>query len=355
MSTFVVSFVLLLFGFSAMYLLYRPRCNEISAGADFKMNMLPFPYIFGLYFLVAVAAYFLTDNADFVENLTLVRMLFPLIGAALIYLGFLYLQPSLFAAVVAAVVVFTVYLQPMEIGAPFTELPAWVVRLIIAGLAIIYCLGNRVMNLLPHIFIVPQIMVLFGLGVLSVIGAVPAYVGFCAAALIGILAAYLWFNYYELKMGIDDGACAAIAYITCSLLLFNLGEYSFPSCCVLTVIFWAELSAALWNKFVLRREGSLAENTNYYHGAEKYTVGMLVSGMIKINIVILFISWFQLFAVNQYSLLIISMALALWLDGTIGKPLGGISSIKQINKDFVKEVKQNIAEAKKVLTKKDKK
>ena len=352
---FVMDFVFLLFGFLAMYFMYRGCCRQFAANGVFKLNMLPFLYIYGLFILAAVAAGFLTDNHDFVEDITWWRIVMPLAGAAFIYLGYLFFNDRLFMAITASVVILTVYIQPLGNGRPFTILSEWELRLLISVLAVVYCLGNRILNLLPHIFIVPQIMVLLGLVILSLIGAVPVYVGICAAMLAGTLGAYLALNYYKLQIEFDDGACVGVSYLTLNLLLLNMGEYSFPSCVILTTIFWAELLVALWNKYILRQERTLAECTNYYLGAEKYNVNVLVNSMVKINIVILFLSWFQLFSVNQYSLMIIALALAVWLNGTVGSRLGGVRSLKQINKDFMQDLKQNITDAKNALSRKGKK
>ena len=77
--------VFVIFAFMAMYFMYLPRCNEYSNSLRFKANMLAFPYVYFLYVLASVGAYFLLSNNDFVEDLTLKRVLLPLLLGAVIY------------------------------------------------------------------------------------------------------------------------------------------------------------------------------------------------------------------------------------------------------------------------------
>jgi hypothetical protein len=111
---------------------------------------------------------------------------------------------------------------------------------------------------------------------------------------------------------------------------------------------WAEILTALWMRFMETHSGMLRENTNYYRLANLLTVQELSVTILRICVVLLFIGWFQLFSVNQYSLLIVAFGLAFWLNSSGGK--GSPATIKEINKEFVEEFKQNLEETKNILT-----
>ena len=345
----IVIFALL--GYSLMFTLFKQQTVKYEKTLQFSLYMLPFIYIFAIYSCGAIGAYFIGNNKDFIEPLTLIRIIFPLICAAVIYVSSA-ISYGLVANLLAILCIgATVLLQPIGIGNAFTDISPLAVKFAAAVLGIIYCLYNRIFNILPHTFIIPNAVILFGICILGFIGATPVYVALCAALLCGILCAYLYINFYEIKIELDEGACTAIAYLIYSLLLFNIGEYSFSTCIIFTMILWAELLVALWNKYIIFRSGRLAENTDFYLAAQQYSAPALTFNILRICLIILFIGWFQLFASNQYSLLIVSLLFSLWLCHSLGQTNSGARSLKEINKEFIKELKHNIAETKEIFTK----
>ncbi len=337
--------VFALFGFLAMYFIYKPVLNKYNQTLEFKPSMLVFPYIFGLYATCAVVAYFAVDTEDFVEPISLLRIFTPLIFAALIYASTLMFSLKVIYAITAIAVGITVWLQPLGVGNVFPYAPVWV-RLGVFVWALIFCFCTRIMNILPHTFILPHIIILGGLIMLALIGASPFYIAVCAAILIGISAAYLSMNYFNVVIDLDDGACVAMSYLVCSLLLMNLGEFCFPSCVILTTVFWAELVVALYNRFVVTHLGNLSENSNYFFAAQRHTLQTLSSAILKIGIVLLLLSWFQLFSVNPYSLPLIALLIVLWLDGALGRRENTPHTLAEINRKFVADLKQNVQEMK---------
>jgi hypothetical protein len=354
MNNLFLYLIFAIVGMVGMYALYKPQVNKYEKTLNFSYMMLPLPYILGLYALGSVAAFFMSENADFIETLTATRVFVPLVLTAVIYAVGFCLSERLFFLVTIACVGLTVWLQPIGDGNAYPELPIWGLQLLIFVFACVYCLGGMISNFLPHTLLIPQIMLLLGLSMMSALGAAPLFVAFCSAILIGVLSGYLSINFYEVKIEIDNAAAVALSYLVCSLLLFNSGELGLPSCIILTSVFWAELLSAFWRRFFVVRSGSLAENTNYYLAAQVLSVKALVLSILRVCVVILFIAWFQLYAVNGYSLVIISLFVALWLNGSIGSPNGGKRSLKEINREFLADLKQSIAETKEVLGKKDK-
>lgn len=343
--------IFLLCGFLAMYSVYKPVVIKATQTLTPSLKSLPILYILPLYALGAIVAYFAADTHDFVEPLDFWRIFTPLCFAVLIYAVSLFFGGIVFYVTVAAAVGVTVWLQPLGIGAPF-DLPHLLVRLLVFGFALVFCLSSRIMNALPHTYVIPNILILIGMIILSFIGAMPLYIALCAAALAGILFAYISLNYYDVTVELDDGACATVTYLICTLILMNLGEFCFPSCAIFTIVFWAELMVAIVNRLFVTHNGYLSENTYYYFAAQRLTLPVLVSNIVKIGIVLLFIAWFQLFSVNQYSLMIVALCITIWLNGILGKGGAEASSFKEINRAFVADLKQNFDDAKKLLTKK---
>lgn len=354
MNNLLIYFIFMIIGFVGMYIFYKPQIDRYEQTLKISYAILPLPYMYVFYAVSSIFAFFWLENTDFIETLTVIRVIVPLMLAAVIYVAGMCLNTRSVFLITIVCVGFTVLLQPIGEGNAYPELPLWLLRLLIFAFASIYCLGGVVNNFLPHTFLIPKIVLLVGLSIMSALGAAPLYIAFCAASLIGVLCGYLSINFYEVKVEIDNAAAIALSYMVCSLLLLNVGEICLPSCIILTSVFWAELLVALWRRCLIVRAGSLAENTNYYAAAQYLTTKSLASGISRICSITLFIAWFQLYAVNSYSLIIISICVSLWLNGTISAPNGGKKSLKEINREFLNDLKQGINETKEALNKKHK-
>ena len=339
-------------GFLLMYTVYRPLLNKFALTQELSLKFFPMPYMAGIYVIGTIVAYLFTDNKDFIEPLTLLRAFLPLVLAGLIYAAFLFFGEISFCLTVAVAVGISVWLQPLGAGVEMWGMPPYLARLVVFIFGVMFCLGMRILNILPHTVIIQLSAILFGLCVLCFVGASPLFVALSAAVLMGILCAFLSLNYYEIKLDWDDGTCVAISYLVCYLMLLNVGEFSFPSCVVFTMLLWVEIIMALYRKYILSSAGMLRENTNCYNGAEIFTLQGLSANVLRVCAVLLFLGWFQLFSINQYSLLIVSFCIALWLGSALGRVQP--TSIKEINKEFISDLKQNIAETKNLLSRQKK-
>jgi len=353
MGMIIITYAIyLIFGFLGMYTLFAPKVNLYKQNLNMTISMLPYPYLFMFIALGMISGYFIRPNNDFIEPLTLTRILVPLALSWVIYFSYVFFSSFIYSLVVLACIGITVWLQPIGIGSPIPVLEVWQVKLIVFVLASLFCLSSCVINAVPHTFIVPSIVILIGISVMSLIDATPVYFALCSAVFIGALAAYLHPNFYEVHIEFDTPTCTAVAYLICNLLLMNLGEFCFSSCFILTSVFWAELLVALWRKYVLAHGGHLFENTNYFWLASNYSAQVTTISVAKICIILLFLAWFQLFSPNAYSLPIIAMIIALWLNNSIGEKESN-KTFRELNKELVENLKQNIEEAKNILNKKD--
>ncbi|MBR1600635.1 MAG: hypothetical protein IJ677_03565, partial [Alphaproteobacteria bacterium] len=344
MNDLLCFFVCILFGFIGMYTVYKPQSDKYAQTLKFSYLILPLPYIYLFYSICSVVSFFWLNNNDFIEDFTFWRMATPLILTPVIYVACMLLNTRSAFAVTVACVALTVLLQPIGEGNSYPQIPTWLLQIIIFVFASIYCWGAMLINFLPHTLLIPQIILLSGLSGMAFLGAAPMYIAFCSGALIGALGGYLSINFYNVKIEIDNAAAIALSYMVCSLVLMNSGEIGLPSCIILTSVFWVELFTALWRYFFVSRSGSLYENTNYYLAAQKVTIKVLVASIAKISAIMMFLAWFQLYSINNYSLIIISLCVALWLNSSLGAANNGKNTLREINRDFIENVKQSIQE-----------
>lgn len=343
LSAGIFIFVLLVIsGLAAMLLVFTPIANKYMQTLTITPTMLPFSYILGFYAIGAVLIYYFSPLNDFIEPLTASRFFIPLLLAAVIFISSMFFDNLIFIPIVICCVAITVFLQPLGDGFPYSSLPVWASRLLLIAFFSVFCIFYGVLNFLPHTMVISAIITLLGISLLPFFSAAPFYFLFCSALLIGALAGYLCVNLNTVKVPLDNGSCGAIAYLLSNLMLQDSGEYSFSSCIIFTAFFWSELAFALWNKFVIVKAGALYENTNCALAAQKYNLRFLSVSVAKICGVSLLIGCFQLFAVNQYSLIIICLIITGWLSHSMLHPFN--SSFKEINAEFVADFKQNLAD-----------
>lgn len=355
-SMLITFFLFCACGFFAMYLSFAPLARQYMRTLQFKNYMLPLIYIWLFYSIGTVSAYLLLDHHDFIEPLTLARVILPLGLALVIYLTSFHYSEIVFNLVLGAAVTAIVLAQPIGQGSPIPALPTFWIRIGIIIIGFVFCRFYRLMNSTLQAFIIPLMMTLLGIAILSVLGAAPIFSAISAAVLIGVLGAYLSINYYGVKIDLDEGSCVTVAFLVFSLMVLQIGEFSFISCLTFSTVFWAELIAAMWYKYVITHAGSLMENSNYYMAATKYYYHTLTMNISKICAITLFLGWFQLFSMNSYSLPFITLLLVLWLNHSFGRTNENEpQKLRDINRAFVEDVKQNIKEAKDALniTKRD--
>lgn len=344
----LIYILLCLFGFMLMRFTFTPIIRKYSQTLEITPMMLPFGYVLMFYAVGAALIYFLLPSTDFVVPLTAVKVFLPIVLAGVIFISSMFFSQFLWAIIVTICVAAMVFIQQYGEGFLYPILPMYGTQICLTIFFSVFCIFFGVLNLLPQTMLLPAMIMLFGLSALTVLGAYPVNVALLSGWLLSLIGGYISLNFYTIKIPFDNGSGGALAYLVCSLMLLNVGEYSFSSCLVLTTIFWAEIFAALWNKYISGNNGHLYENTNYALAADKYTMYTLMLNICKIGMVVIFISGFQLFAVNQYSLFIVCFAIVLWLNRSFVYPSKKMT-FSEMNKNFVADVKQNISEVKKSI------
>lgn len=341
-----ISFLLL--SFIAMLSIYTPIANKYMQTLQIKPFMLPFTYILAFYTIGTLVNYFGFENTDFISSLTLSRAFIPLLFALIIFISSMLCSNLTFSLIIVACVTGTVFLQPIGEGFPFSNYPIWAIRLTLILLFSIFCIFYGILNYIPQVMIVYSSVILLGVSLLSGLYAAPVYLALSSALLIGSLGGYLGINLNFIKIPFDNGSCCALAYLISSIILLDTNEYSFSSCLIFTSVFWCEFLTALWRKFVITKSGSLTENTFYTLAAQKYSMQVLLINVAKISSICIFLGWFQLFSINQHSLIFVSLAITFWFNYTFLYP-NEKQSLKKANQEFIANLKESVNDVKSVF------
>ena len=352
MNTLALTFVVfLVFSFFFMYLIQTKAAKKYVRTQKINVWELPIVYIGLFYVLGSIGSLYLFENADFVEPLTLARVIVPIIMAVFLYGLAVWRDDWVLIVALMACLTVNTLMQPQSMGAWLPKLPFGVVIIMVVALGTLYCHFYKIMNNSLSAVAVSQMITIGGLCFLSYFGALPVYTALVSAMMLGAIAAYLSVNYNDEKLPLDNASCLVLAYLVWNLLLLQLGEFCFSSCLILTAIFWAELVMAVWGKFINPGVGTLRENTAYYQMEQNYSTKAMVLNMLRTGVVAYFIAWFQLHSANQYSLFVLTFLIVMWLNYTALYPERKAKKLKEVNREFVAGIKDNIQEAKDVWKK----
>lgn len=339
-------------GFLGMYMIYTPIANRYAKTLEAKTYMQAVFSIFFIYAIGASGAYFLIDKSDFVSNITAYNVFVPLVLTAVVYLAQILCRKMLNWVILALCVGVCVHLRFIsEDSIPF-GFNIWAYKAFLILFFTLFCHYFYAINAIVHTLTIPSVFMTFGLVLLGILGAAPIYLAICASLLCGILCAYTIINLNEVKIGLNRTDCTVLAFLLANLFILDSGEISFTSCIIFTMIFWTELLRAVWRKFMVSKSGTLEENTGYFQALQHAPLPLISKNLAKVSGVGLFIGWFQLFSVNQYSLLIVSFLIIYWLNGSVENAcIGNTQSLKEANKDFVQNIKQTIRDARSNIAK----
>ncbi len=349
---FLYYVVFLIFGFGGMYCLFAPQAGRFEKNAVFSFFMQPILYVFFLYVLGAIGAFYLVPESDFIIIPNLMEILLPIFCMMLIYATAFLFGEKLSSVILIFCVALCIYLQPMENKFVPFGLNEYVFKCLAVVFFSIFCIGYKVLNVLPHTITIATGTMLLGVSLLSAIGGAPVYLALVSAVLLGSLMAYMGVNLHKIKIEFDNVSCAILAFMIFSIFKLDMAELSFGSCVIFTMIFWAELAVASVNKFLINKKGTLMQNSHFYAAAQKITLASMMSNIFKVGVICMFFGWFQLFSVNQYSLPIIAFFVVLWLNTSMGSNLLQTpKTLRQINSEFFADMKQNLKETKDTISK----
>lgn len=328
--------------------------SDGGAVKEYCFHKDPWIYMFVLNAAVLSGVFFFSpDFYDAVVRLTFAPIGVLLVLALLIYIAFLLESDGLLYLTLSAASVALVFMVPENVLIFDGLLPYWADRLIIAGLIFVFCVSAQWLNGLSDIFAMQSIALTIGLWMVSIAGGVSHILGFAGAGLAGIWLGYMNFNRYPTGVMINNGACISAAFIFSGLLLDGTLELAGPSMLILAMYPLTEIVWALVRRYVFGvRQRDWSENTAYMSiadkGIEAGNIGIAIGKIGAVNVVL---ACFQLFSINGFSIPLFAFAVDLWLLGMLYNADEGKKSIKEVNQDFVKNIKEGLNNIKQSMKK----
>lgn len=346
-NEFILIFLTLIIGFTAGFVsfyIYAQKVQTISSAALKKE--LAFAPIYLSSWLIFALLYWITPlENDFIHDFKISLFLVPLTLTGMSYVLSL-IKPNAFYINIAIIIsaAISVFFLPAEFLMFKGYLPFWADRLVIIALwstfSCFYYILKSVDGLLP----IYNLSFLSTFFILSLLDAAPLFLGLLALGFLSVNTSFLIFNWFPAKISLTENSEKIFGFMLGGLMIFGCSENLAPCFAITLSVFALELIQSLIKKLSLReRYTNLSNNTICYQAhISGLTPDQVCASIAKVQILFIILSCFQVYLPNDYSLPIISIFLAAWFLDKLKNWNTPKQNLKEINQEFVKDLRQNI-------------
>lgn len=294
------------------------------------------------------------DFSDFISAAGFNSLVAPLVAVAILSVVYAFSPSPKFSAIaLVAFAALIVFFSPASLLAFSNNLPLWANQLLTLLLWLFIAFGLRILNGLDGLVPIELIAVGCGLFIIALIGGTPLLIGFSALCLTAVAVALLLYNSYPAQLKISNGGTELLGFVLGWLIITASAEGAAPSAFILALFPLYEITVALLKRITfLPRYRDIIANTAYYQISLSGLNPAFISSYIgKFNLVLVIFACFQIFAPNTYSLPILCILVTAWNLHRLSNWDTASGSLKDINRRFVKDFKNGIADIKKNLNK----
>lgn len=279
---------------------------------------------------------------DFVQDMTLIKFLVPLLATLVVLVAVLLNKPYVVAGGVLVASVISVFGTGMFITFQATW-PVALNKLLTVACLWGYAMGYRALSGLNPLPQIEGLVVGVGFVLLGLFGFAPMMLSVEATGIVAILLiAYV--NSSRCSLGITGAP--VLGFVLGSMGLISYGEYLLPCFVIFSMFYFAELLVSLLKKCsLLPQYSDVVYNSA---SAEAFSLGLPADTLIRMvfatNFILLLLGFFQIYAVNVYSLPAFAFILTVWQQHRMLHWQQESMTFKEVNKALVQDVKQSIAD-----------
>lgn len=336
-------------GFSCFLLLFRESTGKKSVFGRFNLVFIPFGIVSAVVFPLL---YWLSPfSDDFIYGINFWSIAVPpLVALAVFGLPLLpKLQKWGWLINLLAVIVCTLLL-PKEFLLCNGLLPFWADRLVIVIFWTLFSNFYYILNGLDGVLATENLTIGIGLTFLAVLGAAPYLFGIISLCFAVLCLTFMIFNWYPARLSLDNNGCRAVGFMLAWLIFINSAESSISCGIIFAMYYIVELLESAVKKLSLRdRYMKLTANTNYYQAnISGLPPCNVIAFLFKLQVVLIIIGCFQIYAPNSFSIPILALIITVWFLTRLVDWQTPKKTLKQLNKDFVEDIKQNLDDFKNI-------
>lgn len=306
-------------------------------------------------FIGCLALTFTVDyNYDFIYSFSRLDLLTAFISAAVIYAAAFrhklarYVPVLIFAAAASCT-----FFLPAEFRLFDGHLPLVLDRLTIILIWTAFSWCYFYLNGLDGIISSESLAIPGGLVLLSLFGAVPALIGGFGAVYTAVILAFYAYNRYPARLVMPRGGCTALGFLLGWLALKGAEEGVASCILIFALYYFVEAIYASAKRLSLQpQHKDLVANTNYYQiDLSGLAPNIIADSLLKLQLLLWILGCFQVYAPNNFSLLLLSLLLTVWFINKLYNWETGHQTLKEINQEVIQDIKNNVSEITKKIDK----
>lgn len=343
-GTFFASFFISFIGFLAY--LKKSVPEKVTS---LKKNLAFAPFYISCLVCFSLVYAVTPTQRDFINDIGWLQVVVPLLLAGAVYGVTLISKVARFtpAAIFLAAGV-SVFLLPSDFLMFNGHLPFWLDRIFILLIWFLFSNFYYILNGVDGLIGTQTFCIAAAFGILGIIDAIPLFYTMIAVSLMSISGSFLILSWFPARISLTQDSCKVLGFIVGWLLVFSSAEGLAPCNFIFIVFFILELIQAAVKKISLRdRYESLTANTTYYQAnVSGLSPAEICVFLFKLQTVLVIIGCFQLYSPNAYSLPAFSLVLGAWFLNKLKNWQTPDKGLKEINKDFMEDIRQNIEDIK---------
>ena len=339
--------------FARLFVRFLPFDKD-ALNYELKRDVYAYVWLFMFASALLLKA-FAPSSVDAIFPLLSWQIALLFILSAFIYFAFLTENKKFLYLCVAVSSVLAAYLLTPQTDHFFgIILPyVWVI-VCLSALVFVLTLASYLLAALVGVYALFVSVFLISAGFLSLAGGLPVWLGVTAVLWAGLWIGIYQFNAEPQKITLNTGASLSMGFLLSCFMLKANAEMAGSSVLILFSFIIAELILSAYRRYILRsEETNLALNTSHFIAYQQVLNGAPVYVLVlKIGIINGALALFQLYSENAFSLPVLALVINLWMLSKMFEPEEK-KTFKQLNQDFVKDLKSGIETLKDAL-KKDK-
>lgn len=346
-NVFILTLTILVVGFSLSvlsYYVYSQKAQIIES--TYLKKELAFAPLYFCSIILLVLTYFLSPiENDFIHDFQATELFVPILLSGICYTICFFPKISRFLdiALIVSVAVSCLFL-PHDFLLFKGNLPLWADRLSIIALWSIFSCFYYILNGVDGILPLFNSSIFVVLMILSLFDAAPIFYGLSALSLLTVNISFLNLNWFPARLSLTNNSCKIFGFLIGGIIIFASTENLAPCFSIILSIFVLELLQSFVKKMTLyTRYTDLTDNTIYYQAnISGLTAKQICFYIFKIQILFIILASFQAYLPNDFSLPIASLLLAAWFLNKLKQWNTPRQSIKEINQEFIDNIRQNI-------------
>lgn len=316
------------------------------------INTIFLPMFAALLICTLGGFYFLYDANSFISSLNVIQTITPVIGAILIYLSGYSPKFSKYTWIIILICSLAVALTASDANLTFIpDLNLWLSRGLVFALCFIFSYAYRYTNSGDGMLSVQSLAIICGIGVLSMVNALPVFIGFMAWISLASFVALLSFTWYPSRVKISPTAASAFGFLIFGLMAFSSYEGCGPCVLIFSMFMLIDVLWALAYKLTfISKYNNIMDNTGYRRALEEgMNPSQAAAFSFRIQILLIFFGVFQAYSPNPLSLVLLCAVITTWLCYKFRNVPTAAQSLKNINLQVIEELQERVKDIKDIV------